>query len=76
MLTKNAIKKLKGYNRIKVLLVEKQKSNNWLAEKLDLNYHTTSRWCTNKNQPSLDSLARVAALLDVDIRELIVPTKQ
>ena len=74
MITK--IKRLKGYNRVKVLLVENRKSNHWLAEQLDINSNTVSRWCTNSNQPSLDTLAQIAALLNIDIRELIVPTKK
>jgi transcriptional regulator with XRE-family HTH domain len=31
--------------------------------------------CNNKTQPHLKDLKRIAKILDVDIRELLVPTK-
>ena len=49
----------KNLNRIKVALAEKQKTNKWLAEQLDVNPATVSKWCTNSSQPSLDMLARI-----------------
>lgn len=62
-------------NRIKTVLAEKGKSNLWLAEKLGRNAATVSRWCTNDNQPSLDTLSEIADLLDIDIRELLNNSK-
>lgn len=62
-------------NRIKTVLAEKGKSNLWLAERLGKNAATVSRWCTNDNQPSLETLFQMAELLDVDIRELLNKTK-
>lgn len=63
-------------NRIKVVLVEKQRTSKWLAEQLGKSENTISKWCSNKVQPSLESLVEIARILDVDIRELIVPTKE
>lgn len=65
----------KTLNRVKVVLVEKNRSSKWLAEKLDKNETTVSRWCTNENQPSVITLSQIAELLDVDIRDLLLPTK-
>jgi transcriptional regulator with XRE-family HTH domain len=62
-------------NRIKVVLAEKQRTNKWLAEKLGREYSTISKWCTNTNQPDLITLTKIAHLLDVDIRELLVSGK-
>lgn len=62
-------------NRLKVVLIEQRKTNKWLAEKLDKNETTISRWCTNEVQPSLETLVQIAQLLEVDIRELINTTK-
>lgn len=62
-------------NRLKVVLVEKQRTNKWLAEQLGREYSTVSKWCTNTNQPDLVTLARIAHLLDVDIRELLMSGK-
>ena len=62
-------------NRIKVTLVEKQKTNRWLAEQMSKSENTISRWCSNKSQPSIAQLQEIANLLDVDVRLLITPTK-
>lgn len=61
----------KDINRIKVMLVEKKRTNKWLAEQLDKDPATVSKWCTNTIQPSLDTLLRIAELLDVQIQELV-----
>ena len=58
-------------NRIKVVLVEKQKTNRWLAEQLGKSENTISRWCSNKSQPSLDTLFKIAELLEVNYTNLI-----
>ncbi len=60
-------------NRIKVLLVEKQKTNKWFAEQMGKSENTISRWCSNKSQPSISQLQEIANLLDVDIRVLLKP---
>ena len=58
-------------NRIKVVLVEKGKTGKWLAEQVGKNEATVSRWCSNRMQPSLDMLVKIATLLNVDPRQLI-----
>ena len=58
-------------NRIKIALVENGKTGKWLAEQVGKNEATVSRWCSNKMQPSLDMLVKIAALLNVDPRQLI-----
>lgn len=63
-------------NKLKVLLVERNRTSKWLAETLKMNPATISRWCSNKTQPSLDRLSEIAKILDVDIRNLLVPTKK
>jgi putative transcriptional regulator len=65
----------KTFNRIKAVIAEKGKTNNWLAEKLKRNRTTVSRWCTNEMQPTVESLFDIAKALDVDVRELLVSTK-
>lgn len=61
----------KDLNRLKLLLVEKKKSNKWLAEQLGVAPTTVSKWCTNSSQPSLDILERIAKVLDVDYTEIL-----
>jgi len=63
--------KKKQLNRVKVVLVENNKSNRWLAQKLGKNEATISRWCTNDVQPSLETLTEIASALNVSITELI-----
>ena len=59
-------------NRIKVALVENGKTGKWLAAQVGKNEATVSRWCSNKMQPSLDTLVRISELLDIDVKDLIV----
>lgn len=62
-------------NRIKTVLTEKGRSNIWLADRLNRNAATVSRWCTNASQPSVEMLYEIAQWLDVDIRDLLNKTK-
>ena len=70
MLQTNVI--MEDINRLKVVLVEKKRTNKWLAEQLGVNPSTVSKWCTNSSQPDLNSLLKISDLLVVDIKELIV----
>ncbi|MCF0061146.1 helix-turn-helix transcriptional regulator [Dyadobacter chenwenxiniae] len=63
------------FNRIKIILAEKDKSAKWLAEAIDKDKSTVSRWCTNDMQPTIETFYEIAKLLDVDVRELFVPSK-
>ena len=58
-------------NRLKVVLVEKKRTNKWLAEQLRKDQGTVSKWCTNTCQPDLKTFVRIAQLLDVDMSELV-----
>ena len=53
----------KNYNRIRVVLTEQDRT-------------TVSRWCTNSMQPPIETWVEVAEILDVDIRELLLPTNR
>ena len=66
----------KAINRLKVVLVEQGKTNKWLAEKLDKNETTVSRWCTNEVQPSLETLIQISELLHIDVKDLIISNKE
>ena len=61
-------------NRVKAVLAEKGKTNKWLAEQLNKNETTVSRWCTNEIQPSIDTFVQIAKLLRIDVRDLINST--
>lgn len=59
-------------NRIKMVLFEKKRTSKWLSEQLGVNPSTVSKWCTNTSQPDVACLLRIAVLLEVDIKELLV----
>ena len=61
----------KDINRIKVVLVEKNRTNKWLAEQLGKDPATVSKWCTNTSQPGLETLLQIANVLEVDVKELL-----
>ena len=62
-------------NRIKVALVENCKTGKWLAKQVGKNEATVSRWCSNKMQPSPDTLVRISEILDIDVKDLIISNK-
>lgn len=70
------IPRMEQINRLKVILAERQRTGKWLAESLEKNEATVSRWCTNESQPSLETLVTIAKTLDVDVKELLNSTKK
>lgn len=62
-------------NRIKVTLVEKQKTNKWLAEWIGKSENTVSGWCSNKSRPLIETLCDIAVILRVDVKDLLCSTK-
>jgi DNA-binding Xre family transcriptional regulator len=67
---------MNALNRIKVVLVEQKKTGKWLSEQLGVNVATTSRWCSNVTQPDLQTLDKIAKLLDVDVKDLLNSTEK
>lgn len=61
-------------NRLKVVLVEQKKTSKWLAETLGKDPATISKWCTNTSQPSIETFLEITRLLNVDIKDLLVPS--
>ena len=62
---------MKRINRLKIVLVEKEKTSKWLAEQLGKDCSPVSKWCTNSSQPSIETLLQIAQLLHVDIKQLL-----
>ena len=63
---------MEDINRIKLVLVEKKRTSKWLSGQLGVTPSTVSKWCTNSSQPDITNLLKIASLLDVDIKELLV----
>lgn len=68
--------KEKDFNRLKVVLAEKKRTNKWLAEQLGKDPATVNKWCTNSAQPGLETLYQIASCLEVDVKDLLVPNKE
>ena len=62
-------------NRLKVVLVEQEKTSKWLAEQVGKSACTVSKWCSNSVQPDLSTLDRIAKLLGVDVKCLLNDTE-
>ena len=58
-------------NRIKTMLVDKGKTNKWLATQLGKDPATVSKWCTNAAQPTLETMMQIAKLLEVQVDDLL-----
>lgn len=63
-------------NRIKSVLADTGKTNLWLAEKIGKNKTTVSKWCTNDQQPTLETLFDIAEALDVEVSDLLAPRRK
>ena len=61
-------------NRIKIVLLENNRTSKDLANHLGKTESTVSRWCTNEVQPTVETLYEISKYLKVDIRELLVST--
>jgi transcriptional regulator with XRE-family HTH domain len=66
------IKQRMKLNRIKVVLVEKDLSQTWLAEKIGKSFSTVNAYCCNRQQPTLDVLNKIAEALSVSVSDLII----
>ena len=66
---------LKDMNRIKEVLNDKGIKQTWLAQKLEKSFNMVNEYCNNRRQPSLEDLTRIADILDIDVRKLIVSNK-
>jgi len=56
-------------------LIRKKMSQKELAKLTGKSLNSISSMCTNKSQPHLKDLKRIAEILNVDIRNLLTRTK-
>ncbi|MBW8684689.1 helix-turn-helix transcriptional regulator [Chitinophaga rhizophila] len=63
-------------NRIKEVLKQQGRTQTWLAENIGKSYVVVTNYCNNNTQPSIEILKRIADLVNVDIRELLEPSKK
>lgn len=63
-------------NRIKEVLKEQGRTQTWLADQIDKSYVVVTNYCNNNSQPSIPVLRDIAKVLDVDVKDLLVSTKE
>jgi len=61
-------------NRLRVVIADKNKTNRWLAEKLNVNENTVSKWVNNSQQPNVMTFYKISVLLEVDLKDLFEST--
>lgn len=71
MFVQNLIK----MNRIKEVLEEKGIKQTWLADKLGKSFNSVNSYVQNRQQPRLEVLNKIADILNVDIKSLIISNK-
>ena len=60
-------------NRIKEFLAVRRMSQTDLAHQLGKSFNTVNLYAANKVQPPLHVMYRIADILKVDVRELLLP---
>jgi transcriptional regulator with XRE-family HTH domain len=63
-------------NRIKEVLEEKGIKQTWLAEKLGKSYNMVNSYVKNRQQPRLEVLYKIAEILEVDVKELLIDSNK
>lgn len=58
-------------NRLKVVLVERQKTSKWLAGQMEKSEPTVSCWASNKSLPSVEQLSEIVQYLNIDVKDLL-----
>lgn len=66
---------ISNMNRIKEILESKGISQTELANLLGKSFNMVNLYATNKVQPPVSILYQIAEILNVDVRELLVPSK-
>lgn len=59
-------------NQIKKVLEQKRIKQIWLAARLGKSYNMVHSYAQNKRQPSLEDLFKIAEILDVEVKELLI----
>jgi putative transcriptional regulator len=59
-------------NNIKMVLEQQGRSQVWLAKSIDKSVNTVNAYVQNRTQPSLEILYRIAEVLDVNPKDLLI----
>ena len=59
-------------NRIKEVLDEQGRSQKWLAKHINKSYNMVNAYVQNRQQPRLEVLYKIAEILNVSVKELLI----
>lgn len=59
-------------NRIKEVLDAKGIKQVWLAEQLGKSYNIVNGYASNRTQPSIEDLYKIAKILNVNVKDLLI----
>jgi len=62
-------------NRIKEVLDDKGIKQTWLAERLGKSFNMVNSYVQNRRQPTLEVLYKIAKLLQVEAKDLLIENK-
>lgn len=63
-------------NCIKEILNERGIKQTWLAEKLGKSFKIVNAYACNRQQPPVETLYRIAEILQVSVKDLLVENNQ
>ena len=63
-------------NRIKDILEDRAITQTWLAIELGKSYNMVNSYVQNRRQPSIEILYKIAEILNVEAKELLVDMKE
>lgn len=64
-------KSIRYMNKIKLVLDKKGIKQKWLAEQLGKSFNMVNSYVQNRTQPSIETLYKIASILDVEVDELL-----
>ncbi len=63
-------------NRIKEVLVQKGLKQIWLSKELGKSYNMVISYTTNRRQPSVEVLYKIADILNISVKDLLIDNKK
>ncbi len=63
-------------NKIKEILDKKGIKQTWLAEQLGKSFNMVNAYVHNRRQPPMEVLYKIADILDVSIKDLLIDNKK
>ncbi|MCT4697696.1 MULTISPECIES: helix-turn-helix transcriptional regulator [Tenacibaculum] len=63
-------------NRIKEVLVQKGLKQIWLSKELGKSYNMVLSYTTNRRQPSVETLYKIADILNISVKDLLIDNKK